>query len=553
MKNLKQYLKLSVLLLFCIPIVVSCQDDMIDNDIPNSTIKFSLTRSVTDCTTWDQCERCVSSVGDSLYLPWSTTCICSIPLEIRKDVRSEDGWRLLYSNVKILGCNNAVDHQYGANYILLYNRYTGMLKGFYYASSVGANNSAFWLLTIPQTSTKLFSFANIFAKPSNMSSANQVTLSNITQNTLVNGIEVGWNCFMVELAYDENSLNETLDITAFALNEATLTFSGEYKSNSQGMITSQSSGMSSVISGLVTGFNNHAVSWINSKWSHGNDSQPIKIGYSNLLQNLTSSTLPTLISLGFNKIFGSLLGQTATNNYSLQFTTDGKVTITGKEVRPYTGYIFPIAGIPLNGIGERLGVWNLAQSPKFQIKRDPELISATDTPTSGRVSLYRVTGTPTLGPIMKNPDIDADITTTYSLVKYDWFQGGLSQFWTCSSNTDHIAVLQNRSDLGFTQTLLYSGVESRISTMPPTYIVAVNGIMPNKTTSNHIPVYDFCNSNIEIRQHIAFKLVTKVRADNGNTVYSCKTFLPVNELVHDGSTRPYTWTTNELIQRGYLH
>ena len=552
MNNINRFVKFKVFLLLCVSIIVSCQNDMVDENTPKSTIKFSLTRSVVDSTTWDQCDRCISSVGDSLYLPWAETCVCSIPLEIRKDVRADDGWRLLYSNVKMLGCNNAVNHQNGANYILLYNKYTGMLKGFYYASSVEPNNSAFWILTIPQTATKLFNFTKTFGEPSNVSSTNQVTLSNISQNALVNGIEVGWNCFMVELAYDENSLNETLDITAYALNEATLTFSDEYNSTSQGTITSQSSGMSSVFSGIVTGINNFAVSWINSKWSHGSDNQPIKINLSNLAQSLTSSTLPGLISLGVNKIFGSLLGQITTNNYSLQFTTDGNVTITGKEVKPCTGYVCPIAGIPFNGIGERLGVWNLAQAPKFQIKKDPELISATDTPISGRVSLYRVTGSPTLGIIKKNPDVDADITTTYSLVKYDRFQDGLSQFWTCPPNVDYMAVLQNRSDLGFTQTLLYNGAESEISTMPSTYIVAVSDIMPNKTTSNHIPVYDFCNSNIEIRQHIAFKLVTKVRASEDNVVYSCKTFIPVNELVHDGSTRPYIWTTNELIRRGYL-
>lgn len=48
------------------------------------------------------------------------------------------------------------------------------------------------------------------------------------------------------------------------------------------------------------------------------------------------------------------------------------------------------------------------------------------------------------------------------------------------------------------------------------------------------------------------EVTTKVNVDNDNVTYSCKTFLPINEILYDGTARPYTWTTNELIQNGYL-
>lgn len=530
-------------------IFIACNKEEYEETYSNNQINFSITRSVTDDPSWDQCERCISSTGDSISLPWSSTAICSIPTEIREDVKIENGWRLLYSSVSIIGCTHQVDYQYGANYIILYNKYTGMLKGFYYASSIEANNSAFWLLTIPQTNTKLFNFTNKIATPYNESATNQIVLSNISESGLVNGFSLGWNCFMVELAYDENSLNEELNISAFALNQSTYTFNGEYQSTSTGHIVSQSSGFSTIFSGLVSGLNSTGVSWLNSKISTlSNDGKPIKIGATaiNLLQNLTSSTFPSLINVGINKVFGSLLGQATSTSYSLQFTTEGKITLTGTQVTPCVGYIYPISGIPFNGIGERLGVWNLAERPKFQVKKDPQLISAEDIPNVGRILRYRVTETPQRGNVVINPDINAQVSTTYSIVKYNRYQDGLSTFLDTSPTSISVTPIIEHS------TLLYSGGESEIYTMPCTYDVLVNDAMPNKATSSHIPVYDFHNSNYEIRQHVAFKLVTKVTISNDNVAYSCKTFVPINELVHDGSTRPYTWTTNELIRRGYL-
>lgn len=530
---------------------MACEKEEYENSVDaDSSIKFSLTRTATDSLNWDQCFWCYSSTGDSVALPWSPTALTSVPTDIREDVKSENGWRLLYSNVDIIGCEHQVSYQYGANYLILYNKYTGVLKGFYYAPLVVPNNNAFWVLTIPQTNTKLFNFTGKTAIPNSSSATNQIVLSNLSENGVVNGLTSGWNCFMVELAYDENSLNETLNITAYALNESTYTFNGEYQSTSTGNIVSYSTGFSSIVSGIISGLNSSGVSWLNSKISTlANDGKPIKIGANaiNLLQNLTSSTLPSLINFGFNKVFGSILGQSSSTSYSLQFTTEGDINLTGKSITPLTGYIYPISGIPLNGCGERLGVWNLAGKPKFQIKTDPQLISAEDIPNVGRSFRYRVSATPQRGNVLINPDVDAQVSTSHSLVRYNRYLDGLSTFWTSTPFALPVAYI-----FEYGNTLLYNGNDSEIYSMAGVYDIVTDNATPNKATANHIPVYDFHNGNFEIRQYVAFKVVTKVTVNNSNVCYSCKTFLPTNELLHDSSTRPYTWTTNELMQRGYL-
>ena len=40
---------------------------------------------------------------------------------------------------------------------------------------------------------------------------------------------------------------------------------------------------------------------------------------------------------------------------------------------------------------------------------------------------------------------------------------------------------------------------------------------------------------------------------NGRAAYSCKTFIPVNEVKNDGSARPYSWTYKDLRSAGYMN
>lgn len=65
-----------------------------------------------------------------------------------------------------MGCNiDVTDADVGTNYLLLYNLYTGILKGLVYVeSNASPNNHAFWMLTTDRRTT-LFNFSEAFAKP----------------------------------------------------------------------------------------------------------------------------------------------------------------------------------------------------------------------------------------------------------------------------------------------------------------------------------------------------------------------------------------------------
>ena len=317
--------------------------------------------------------------------PWANSISTTVPDDIRTEISVENHWEILYTNVDIIGYDETVTNaDEGLNYILFYNQYTGVLKGFLYIESyVNSNNNAYWLLSI-DGGTKLFNFVPEFAKPlDSTESPYQISISAITKNGLTQGFEQGWNCFMVELAYDENSMNEQLSISGYALNESTYEFTGAYNSTSEGTIVTSTNDSSNPIEGIANAFGNAGKNWINN--NIGSDaSKPIKIiigGISSLIEKGISG----FISAGLNLIFNSVVGSTHTS-YDLQFSTNGKITVTGKSSQPSSGMIKPIAGVPLDGLGKRLGVWNLKTVPEYNVNAPLQLKGWTQN-TSGKLFL----------------------------------------------------------------------------------------------------------------------------------------------------------------------
>lgn len=545
MKKVQFYLVLVSILIFS-----SCsKEDELQQSLLSPTMRTvtSSSNGNESSIPWDECTDCYLPNGITVKLPWASTAVGNIPTDVRKDVKQVDGWRLLYSNVEIIGCNHEVNKHKDANYLLLYNRYSGVLKGFFYAPTVEGNNYANWLLTIPKT--KLFNFASYFATPGNTSDTQQVTVSNISTNGIVGGFDKGWNCFMLELSYDPNSINEELDISGYAMNKVTYTFTGAYNSMSEGTLITTSS--SSVINtkGIASSIGNAAKSWIASHTSTSpNDKKPLKLGSlaSSIIQDIANTSVSTLAGWGLNKIFASLLGYNVTNqNYSLQFSTNGSVKVDGESVNSCSGYITPLMGIPLNGLGENLGVWNLAETPKYSIDNAGILQSMTYNPMHELVFQYSISTMPSIK-VIKNPAVTSTVATSFSLVEYTKYDGGPLPCSYIHKDNSHVNISQDY------QTLLYDDGNTVIKTMPYSYIVSTVGNYPNCTYQKKTPAYNFSTSNMEIRKNVALKVVTKIYRNNTDYVYSSKTYIPSYEF-KSNATRPYSWTFNELNSAGYLH
>lgn len=517
-------------------VVTGCQNEL-ENETFFSNQEDSFVNS-RNTTSWFNCNECILPSGAEVYLPWSTTAITSIPDEIREDVKEEDGWKILFTTVDISGYSETVtDADNSANYLLLYNRYTGMLKGFYYAEgNMQKNNNAYWLLTI-SGGTKLFNFVPYFAEPINSSnSPRQISLSTVSTNGITNGFDVGWNCFMQELAYDENSMNERLSISCYALNQSTITFNGSYNSSSEGTIVSTTQGTSSDIKGVAKSFGTAASGWIMKS------SGATKAIKSTKISDALGKGLASLVSAGINKIFASFLGSSnSVSTENIQFSTNGSVTIKGTSQTPSTGYISPLAGIPLNGIGENLGVWNLAQTPKH-IAFPYAILKDIKNAQTGSDYTYNLTFSQSFS-VVKNPAIDVALITSSDVVNYDKHDGVNVTFGTINNKASKFAYRVS------SPSVLYSDAATVIKDNSNSYNVVIRDLLPNKTYGSDSPAYDLSQNGVSFWENTAISV--KVKLNKGDvTTYSTKTFIPNYEF-GTGSARPYSWTYQELINKGF--
>ena len=459
---------------------------------------------------------------------------------MRYDVKESDGWRILYSTVDIIGYDHTVHTGTQSNYLLLYNKYTGVLKGFYYATSMESNNHAFFQLTIPTSQqTKLFNFVSEFAVPSDSTATNSVLLSAITDDGIAAGFEEGWNCFMVELSYDPNSLNETMSISGVCMNVTSFSLNGSIDAESEGVIMGANHKTSSFMSGIASVVGDMAKAFMGTLGIAG----PVGVG----LGGLAATSATSLFNYGVNKIFGSLLTQSSTTVQNVQFTTNGKLSVSGTSSTPSSGLIAPLGSIPLNGTGERLGVWNLTAKPRYTIPSCPVLVKA-ELGTMVQY-IYRVETEPTIQYVV-NPDVSASVN--YSIVEYTRYDG---------SNVSPLPYHASPSTCGafntgvypmLNQSTLYNDSYTTIKTMPMMgYTFMALEETPNYVSSDGKPACDLSDYVYEYLRPVKFKVVATVNA-GGNQVKSGKTFTPVFLKQKNGDTTR-NWSISELMSLGYVY
>lgn len=504
---------------------------------------------VTSCKTrglnsWDTCTKGLLRSGKLVNLPWSSSTQTTIPQEVRTDIKEQDGWKILYSTIDIDGYNeNVTIADQEVNYLLFYNIYTGILKGFYYAESMTDNNCGLWQLST-SNQTKMFNFVPYFAEPINSASSPQkVTLSTISMNGVTQGFERGWNCFMLEIAYDEGSRNNQFNISGYALNQASITFTGAYNSNSSGTIVSTTQNKSNIIDGLASGSGAAAKQWIaDNTTTDDNKNKAIKYG-GIVIGEVLNKGISGIISTGLYKVFGSLLGKTNTTT-NLQFSTNGKVVLNGKMVTPSSGFISPISGVPLNSLGYDLGVWNLEVTPTYTAKSYAELAKIKDE-SSGSDFYYYVTFTPDIS-LKKNPAVDVNVTSSVDVVRYDLYNGKVPHFYQ-----DYLlfGAYQSAYRDKFPAEL-YCDSLTIIKQSSNFYTVAARNLLPNRTSTSNVPAVEFESSGVNIRENIVFKILTEVYTPD-HKIYSTKSFIPHHQFNNIQTARPYQWTYKELVNLGY--
>lgn len=527
----------------CLKIMISVSlfsscNECLEYDMQKESAGFSETFSAQTQNSWEVCQECVLPSGKSVILPWNNGAATTIPDDIRKDINAEDGWIILDSTVELVDYTMDVTNaDNGVNYLLFYNTMSGILKGFYYAESMTTNNCGFWNLST-SSPTKLFNFMPYFSEPISGNAPQNVIVTNVTSNGITQGFEIGWNCFQLELSYDENSNNEKLNISAFAMNNTKFTLTGAYQSTSSGTIVSSTANKSNLIDGIATGIGEAGKQWIKDETGSSSNKA---IKYSGVIAgSVWDKGVGGIVSKGLYKVFGSLLGTTRTS-MDLNFTTNGKVSIQGELINASSGMITPVVGLKLGRDNLDLGLWNLATKPIFETGASGKLLSARNS-TSDEFK-YEVTRRIKLD-IQKNPKVSGNFISITVPVIYNKYNGStkkLSDYEILGFN-----IYKDKSE-----TILYSDSLTEITECSLTYTGSQLDLWPNKSIDAS-PAVSF--DNINVRDNAALKVLVNIKYNvNGmeRTVYSSKTFIPEQPYYYPAA-RPYQWTKNELKKIGYF-
>lgn len=457
------------------------------------------------------------SGGPAVLTPWSSFSAIGtgIPVEIREDIKSKDGWVLFYDGInQSIGANN---------WIIFYNRFTGILKGFYFWPGSGQSNTSFWQLKFDRAH-KLFNGVDHFTIPLSSTVTTTIPINSVVANitdNMVKGFETeAWNCFQTQLTYDpgQDLVNSKLNVYAHSSNITEFAFLGELESASSGSIVSTNSNSSNLLSnitdGVVTQTGTMAKDWLGKKKASG----VIKTGL-----NIASGGVPELVKAGVNLLFGSFLGGgTTTTTSTLEFTTKGSIKIKGESTNPGTGSITPVSNIILDP-QEKLGSWNLQTDPIVKVD---QTAYAQTIEVFGSNNIYNY-----------NQALEIDFSSinvvvnpqTLSMIKRYTVEPRIIYYGKFNGKTDWNDQNSSESDKG-KGNLLYKDNDNEFYYNPS---VSWNSDMPPMYNANPDPweitppPYDICSGQVKKKFVVKVTVTMYPKDEYGMTeIVSTKSFLP---------------------------
>lgn len=328
-------------------------------------------------STWDDWTKVQLASGDSVYVPWNNKYVSTaIPVDIRQDVKSRSGWELIAHTVNGYG-------ESGMNYLIFHNKYTGILKVFYYLESGNSalQNTAIWKLhfEVPQS---CLAFSESYARLCTDKDISDIYLGNIT-NDDSKGYTIGWNCFQTELAYDPDLTSGTLQIIPSSMTTSKVELEGSIETETKGLIISATS--SNIMNGAVKSkavfAGKEAEDWVQ---------KVVSKGVFKKISALVIKGAGSLVASGINSLLGSFIGgfnKEQQTTQSVQLKTNGTLTLEGNIKTLESGIIAPLSlSISPSDIG-RLGVWCLKEKPVLGL--DPYAIHVKQDPLSPAVQFYK--------------------------------------------------------------------------------------------------------------------------------------------------------------------
>lgn len=319
--------------------------------------------------------------------PWKDGGSSNLPEDFAKDVRKNDGWEMLFHTFKDFGTDP------GQNYMCLYNKFTGVIKVFYYYEPEGNGTTlSFWNLQSTKP-LKIFDTPSFLALTSNQANTNNsLTFSNLTVPIDNNktGLRHGWNGFSYQVSrYSSENNDCKVTISPRSQNVTEYNFTGNSKGNIDGVIKSITSTNNSILNdgenkhkGIITKTGEGALKLMNAIKTANEKNWGEIFGHNalNIISGLASNDMFKAFNSGLKTLFGR---STVSNHYTksdVALELMQKIEITGTGTQDVvTGSLvdFNLKDI-LQGINtsnhtlitkkggasiNHLGTWTLKKSP----------------------------------------------------------------------------------------------------------------------------------------------------------------------------------------------
>lgn len=278
-----------------------------------------------------------SRPGQYVDAPWTNLegNSIDIPFSYRMDIKKEDGWSMLTHNIM------DIDYS-GPNYILLYNKKRGELKGFYYNPSYEKNKSCVWVMEVQNGGVTSVFTSN--KKNSNLMNKKYhlMTTSNIIEDDTFSfgQLNPGWNAFSFDLVYGTEDNAPIVRIYGYFDEQNEIKMEGKYSGEVAIPITkAEPSGAAKLLSKI-------------SKKTKNNPE------FYSLNEVISAS----------GTIFGNTsLFKSKTSVSYIRATSSGTIELTGLSKDPGRGTIPSINNIDLKKANnnEELGLWNFARNPTY--------------------------------------------------------------------------------------------------------------------------------------------------------------------------------------------
>lgn len=346
-----------------------------------------LTRSITPGVSpvfdwWDTTSVALPGVDILVTLPWYNGSSTQIPYYMLDDYKPEDGWEMVYNY-----CIDTPPGEINKNYIIFYNKFRGILRVYYYNNNdVVAANQTFWRLEVIGSTSLFNAFGKICLPMFERVNNPAIYITNLT-NLPSKAIARGWNCFDVELAYDEqlSQSNAHFNINLYNMTEGNIELDGDIDLKTEGTIVTHTSSYPTWIGSASKAVGDGAKDYVEKKLAG--------TSLKNSITNIISGGVSSLVSGGAKFLLGSLVGKKESSyNSTVQLTTNGEMTLDGTFQVLTTSNVLPLANnlVPgcakasddsfLPAYDEPLGVWSLEEVPTLYVSpvkmwRLDELIS----------------------------------------------------------------------------------------------------------------------------------------------------------------------------------